>query len=101
MKLPHRATRRPGNPDTGHVATKAREAIRQSRRDRINGSGGEGDDRNFLSCLVGGKRSPLPIDFGKNAGVNCQSRVRKRLSGHQCQTKSPTTYGRNTCWAER
>jgi N-acyl homoserine lactone hydrolase len=74
VKLPHRATRRPGNPDTGHVATKAREAIRQSRRDRINGSGGEGDDRNFLSCLVGGKRSPLPIDFGRNAGVNCQSR---------------------------
>ena len=61
MKLPHRATRRPGNPDTGHVATKAREAIRQSRRDRINGSGGEGDDRNFLSCLVGGKRSPFRL----------------------------------------
>ena len=61
MQLPHRATRRPGNPDTGHVATKAREAIRQSRRDRINGSSGEGDDRNFLSCLVGGKRSPFRL----------------------------------------
>ena len=26
--------------------------------------------------------------------------TRKRPSGHQCETNSATTYGRNTCWAE-
>ena len=32
-----------------------RKAVRQSRPDRIDGA--KGDDRNCLSCLVGGKRS--------------------------------------------
>jgi hypothetical protein len=43
------------NRDAGYIATGTRKAIRQSRRDWINGS--EGDYWNGLSCLVGRKRS--------------------------------------------
>ena len=102
MKLPHRATRRPGNPDTGHVATKAREAIRQSRRDRINGSSGEGDDRNFLSCLVGGKRSPFRLTSEKTRVLTLRAVTTSGLGAINArQTVRPPTGGTHVAQSAR
>ncbi|MEH2500383.1 glyoxylase-like metal-dependent hydrolase (beta-lactamase superfamily II) [Bradyrhizobium sp. AZCC 1678] len=47
-------------------------AIRQSRRDRINGGEGERSELFELPCRR--QAQPFPIDFGRIAGVNCQSR---------------------------
>src|ERR1700730_16005899 len=68
-----------------------REAVRQSRPDRVNS--GEGDDRNCLSCLVGGRRSGrADRENGINAAVPHYflRQFRERIDIPRCAPKLKT-----------
>jgi len=98
VKLPHRATRRPRLKSiTGHVATKAREAIRiATRTGSTAGRRRRRSERLELPCSGS---AAFPIDFGRNAGVNCQSLTTSGFRPFNARQKS-STYGKETWFGQ-